>query len=317
MAQEKWTQLVVSTTTFGSDIVSLILTDAGSEGVSVCDSADVLAVMNGEKYWDYIDESLVAEAETQSGEVAVTGGFPTGFDFSPVYAALKDLKNNATEDVGTLSVTLREVNSSDWDSEWKKYYRTLVLGRVAVVPAWESYEKQEGVSAVVRLDPGKAFGTGGHESTAGCLTLLSETDIEGKSVIDYGCGSGILGLAAAGLGAKKCLLIDYDAEAVASARDNAAVSGVEDVCDFLVADSLNEALKAEVILANLTADLLVEFIDGFEAALLPNGVLIAGGVLNGRHAEFEQKACAKFALDKKLTLGDWHAYRFLKREGGV
>ena len=193
--------------------------------------------------------------------------------------------------------------------EWKKYYSVQRLGRLAVVPEWIDYRPQAG-EAVVKIDPGMAFGTGEHESTRICLTLLQECVRGGEEVLDVGCGSGILAAAAIKLGAAHADACDIDPVAVKAAEENAARNGAAEQVR-VTAGSLQECARGEydVILANITADVLIAMSGGFARHLKKGGALIMSGVINARAPQVEEAMkAAGFTCGKKLVSGEWTGY---------
>uniref|UniRef100_UPI00255CF7B5 50S ribosomal protein L11 methyltransferase n=1 Tax=Brachyspira pilosicoli TaxID=52584 RepID=UPI00255CF7B5 len=167
-----------------------------AEVIEVGDSEDIKEVLSSKGNWDYYDESLVRNMPSYA---FVTGCFDEDADISALEETLRGYLGRDAE------ITVSVKDSADWENEWKKYYSPLDFGKIIVVPKWMDgdYSKTK-----ILIDPGMAFGTGLHESTGMCLTLLSDMDVSGKVVLDVGCGSGILGIAALALGASSCSFID-------------------------------------------------------------------------------------------------------------
>jgi len=368
--------LKIETTAEAADIVGLILIEEGSEGVSFnggCGLAE-LESLKKETYWDYVDEGVIKEyaeyaASDANERVFVMGYFTKDKDLTEVERRLDEFKNAAEMPTGSLELTLTITDSAEYENEWKKYYTVTEFESVAIVPAWLPYD---GALPAVRINPGKAFGTGMHETTAMCLSLLdclqnfhsrltasfrqdeilarqvrsvatppprkfpsrqksaryptmlgfassllSRVDIAGKDVLDVGCGSGILGLAALVLGAKGAILTDIDPQAIEAATENAVLNGLEAdirLCDLTQGAGDNTInsfcdFTADVIFANLTADILLKLRPQIPKLLKKGGRLILSGVIEGRAAEIEA-AYSDFELLERLHRGSWFAYLY-------
>lgn len=302
---KKVTQITVYTTSAASDLVADILFEEGSEGVSVYDSSDFAFLLRSDVIWDYVDEGALK----QDPVVRVVGFLPQNAPLEGLRARLAKLKENCPFETGSLELTSQTADADGWAEEWKKYYSVQRLGRLAVVPEWIEYRPQAG-EAVVKIDPGMAFGTGEHESTRICLTLLQECVRGGEEVLDVGCGSGILAAAAIKLGAAHADACDIDPVAVKAAEENAARNGAAEKVR-VTAGSLQECARGEydVILANITADVLIAMSGGFARHLKKGGALIMSGVINARAPQVEEAMkAAGFTCGKKLVSGEWTGY---------
>ncbi|MDP2948518.1 MAG: 50S ribosomal protein L11 methyltransferase [Chloroflexota bacterium] len=201
----------------------------------------------------------------------------------------------------------RWLREEDWAHAWKKFFPVLRLSpRLVLCPTWRSYRARRG-EAVIRLDPGMAFGTGQHPTTLMCLCALEELVRPGMSVLDLGSGSGILALAAARLGAASVLALDTDPQAVEIARENARINGLEAVVR-VEEGSLGEAQGAtfDLLVANISASAIVDLAVAMAAALKPGGVLIAGGFIEEGAAPVAAALTATgLAVECTLSDGDW------------
>lgn len=293
---------VVTTSAF-SDIVSLLLMDAGSEGTSIVDAQDVREVLQDKRFWDYYDDALL----TNDHNVYVSGYFPESFQPDNFLSELENLRSDGG-DVGSLECTWTTLASSDWENEWKKYYKPIALDKVTIVPKWLS-AKNAGIE--VLLDPGMAFGTGNHETTSMCIRLLQRYDWTDKTVFDVGCGSGILGITAVKLGAKTCLMSDIDDNAVVASRENAALNGVSKQITVENRNLLDGTCgQADCIVANITADILLQLYQAIGKSVKSGGVVIISGLIHARADEVRDVYAATMRLEHALREGEWQAFAF-------
>lgn len=296
-------QVTVTTTTEGSDIVASLLMDEGSEGVSIIDHKDVEDLIKSDVIWDYIDDSLKIDDK----KVFVSGFYDEGKNLSSLNQKLDLLKANAAVDVGSLETSVSVNRTEDYENVWKQFYTPIEIGeKLVVVPKWLKHS-DNGRNAVY-IDPGMAFGTGKHETTLMCLKLLDSTDLQDKTVADMGCGSGILGIAAMKLGAKSCMMNDIDPQAVKAAKENAELNGVD--CTILLGDLKNDGEQFDVIIANITADVLIRLSSVIESMAKKGTTVILSGIINER-ADDVVKAYGKFLLKDRIKDGEWQALRYI------
>ena len=293
----KFQHITVKTTHDYADLVASAMFDAGAEGVEILDSEDLRELLRSDTVWDYVDENLlIADPVVRVSAVTAIGNA----GFSALLADELDALAERGAYIG--EVESRVIDDEDWANEWKKYFKPIVTDSVTVVPTWIAYSPREG-EKLLRLDPGMAFGTGEHATTRMCLELMRAA---GRSVIDVGCGSGILGIAAAITGAKSVYMCDIDPQAVKAARNNAELNGV--VCEIEQADLLATSRRAELILANLTADLLIRMAPAVREHLEEGGKLVVSGIIAERLDEVKDAfSRLGYKVEKEAAEGDWRA----------
>ncbi len=208
------------------------------------------------------------------------------------------------------SVECETVDDTDWNENWKKYFKAFEVGKgLAVCPSWESYENRQN-RTVLSLDPGAAFGTGSHATTSLCLEYLEELVNGDTTVLDIGTGSGILAIAARLLGAKSALGVDIDAQSVKTAKANAEINGVTENTEFLVGDLADKVSgKYDVICANIVADVVIRLFDNVGEFMHENTALIVSGIIDMRAADVEKAAIEHgFKIEQHRTREEWNAY---------
>ena len=298
----KYKQVTVKTNHDETELASCAMIEAGSAGASVTDSEDIKEVLSSKGNWDYYDEYLVRKMPSYA---FVTGCFDEDADISALEETLRGYLGRDAE------ITVSVKDSADWENEWKKYYSPLDFGKIIVVPKWMDgdYSKTK-----ILIDPGMAFGTGLHESTGMCLTLLSDMDVSGKVVLDVGCGSGILGIAALALGASSCSFIDIDPQATEATGKNLECNGMEAevICGDL-AEKYNG--KAELVLANLTADILLRLRESLPEVMECGSTIIMSGIIDARAEEIENAFFRSGMFEKagEKNKNGWRAYAAVKK----
>lgn len=301
-------EIVVETTSEGADFVAGIFFSLGASGVTINDPDDINEVLNNARTWDYIEENLL---EKRGGTVKVSCFVSEEDLVRKIAEVRKELASLSGIDMGTLEISVRDYVDSDWLTEWKKYYKPIKAGGFTVVPAWQDYQGSHN-ETIIKIDPTMAFGTGEHESTRLCLTLLSEIEVKGKQVIDVGTGSGILGIGAAKMGAAHCYMCDIDSLSIKSATENACLNDVTGSVTIEESDLISQSgLVADIVLANLTADILIRLADGLPAHIKSGGYLICSGIIHKRKSEvvsvFENLG---LKLEKHLDMGEWDSLMF-------
>ena len=271
--------------------------------------ADGTAVHPNRLVRDPTDE-LAAHADAEAGFVVVAHVADDAEAAARIDAterALWHLQAFGLRPVGTLSV--RHVDDGDWIDAWKEHYVPQRIGRVLIVPSWMPDTMVEPDDVVLRLDPGMAFGTGLHPTTRGCLELLGSLPGIPSPVLDVGCGSGILAIAAVKLGATRAVGIDTDPLAVAATRENATRNDVDQriaVREGTLSAEPSDGVRYPLVLANLVAAVLVSLAEPLAAHLAPGGSLLASGIIAPRATEvIEALAAAGLTVEERRDDGEW------------
>ncbi|HST27971.1 MAG TPA: 50S ribosomal protein L11 methyltransferase [Rudaea sp.] len=213
-------------------------------------------------------------------EVVLQALFDANADRAGLVHALADLVSG----IEPAQIAFREVADQDWTRAWLDTFKPMRFGRRLWIYPWNVNAPNAADTVIVRLDPGLAFGSGTHPTTALCLEWLDGVDLAGKTLIDYGCGSGILAIAALKLGAARAIGVDNDEQAIAASRDNAQRNGVVENLDLYLPQHFPQ-MQSDVLVANILAGPLAELAPVFAQSLKPGGALALSGILDGQQDE--------------------------------
>lgn len=303
----KWTELSVLTTTEAVEAVSNIFHEAGASGVVIEESSELSK--NRENQYGEIYELNPDDYPAQG--VIVKAYLPASSflaeTIEEIKLAIANLKNFDIN-VGENILTTCEVHEEDWATAWKQYYHPIkVSERFTIVPTWEDYQPKNSDEIIIELDPGMAFGTGTHPTTVMCLQALEKTVKAGDVVIDVGTGSGVLSIASALLGANKVHAFDLDPVAVKSAQENVQLNHVEKIVEVEQGNLLEKVqTEADVVVANILAEVIMTFTDDAYSIIKPGGFFITSGII-GAKKEVVKSALEKsgFIIEEVLMLEDW------------
>lgn len=311
----KWVEVTIVTTAEAMEAVSEIFHRAGAAGVVIEDSAELTRTHEQ----NYGELYALEERDYPLEGVRVKGYFPWQEKKQDWFMALRDEVLGLAEyglDPGKGEILLKERDEEEWANAWKEYYHPLRISqKITVCPTWEAYEAADG-ETVIRLDPGMAFGTGTHATTSLSLRLLEKYLQAGEEVADVGCGSGILSIAAAKLGAKRVLALDLDPVALQVARDNVRCNGVEDKIDIRKNDLLEGIAEQtyDLIVANLLADIILRCIPDAAKVLRNNGRFIVSGIIREKAETVKKNLQAQgFHILDEWCEEDWVAMAARKR----
>jgi len=228
--------------------------------------------------------------------------------FAQIKVKLDQLKKQVTGlDLGSLDVKLNNVKEEDWANNWKKYYKPFKIGeRIVIKPSWEKYDKK-GDEIVLEMDPGMAFGTGIHETTALCVYALEKYIKPGDRIVDIGCGTGILAISSVLLGAEYATAIDLDSNAVRIASENVRRNHVEGRVDVIRGNLLDKVEgRYDIAVANILADVIINLSNVIGNYLNPDGLFIASGIILERLQDVTAAAeTAGLEIVEKKTKEEW------------
>lgn len=302
-----WIEVRVITKSEALEPVSGIFYSLDCKGVAIEDPEDILGREQGPLTWDFADINVLEH----KGKVAVVKAYFAEEDnieeiLGYVNEKLVELKEMGI-DLGEAKVEHEKMYEEDWANTWKQYYKPSKVGeKIVVKPIWEEYEQKEG-ELVVNLDPGMAFGTGTHETTRMCIQALEKYVKEESTVFDVGCGSGILAIAAAKLGAKLAVGIDLDPVAVESSIENVGYNNLNNI--EILHGNLVEVIdgKADIVVANILAEIICILTDDVKRVMKDGGVFITSGIIHDRvDMVCEKLEATGFEVIEKNRDGEWN-----------
>lgn len=300
----KWLEVAVTADPESQEIISQVLMDQGVQGLEITDPYAFRQVLEENRYLDYADDGLI---ESYGDRIIIRAYFSADRNIDDLKKKLDMDFQEILGSVPEYSVRIRD--DSEWKDNWKKYYRTFKISdRVVIKPGWEEY-RPEGDEIVVELEPGMAFGTGTHETTRMCASFLDEL-VKGKEkVLDLGCGTGILGIIAAKLGADEVTCVDIDDAAYKVCLENVTknhVSGKVHVINGELKDI--EARKYDIIVANIIADVIISLLPEFRKYSSSTTNILLSGIISERRDEvFNAVKKYGYHLVKEKKEGEWVA----------
>lgn len=304
----KWFEIKIITTSAAIEPVAGIFYGLDVKGVSIEDPNDIYSRQQDKLSWDFADTNIFEYGDKAA---VVKGYFNENESIDSIVKYIEDklaeLKDSGF-DIGEGKVLSSEVYEEDWATSWKKYYKTTKLGnRIVIKPTWEDYDKQPD-EVIVELDPGMAFGTGTHETTIMCVEFLEKYIKKEDTVFDIGTGSGILAIASSKLGAKEVIGVDLDEVAVAAAKENVQFNNLNNV--EIKYGNLVDVIegKADIVVANIIADIVIELTKIIKPFLKEDGLFITSGIIKDRKEDvlnaFKNE---NMTIHEIKEMGDWVA----------
>ena len=290
-----WLELHIDTSTAGIDAVTELLEQQGVAGLIIDDEQDFHDFLeNNHQYWDYVDEDLMAQKRGNSRITFYLTPDEAGINtVAQIRIAMAELKK-AHPEYAPLLLTMDNVSDSDWENNWQQFYKPMEIGeRLLVIPEWETCDPKGRIT--VTLNPGLTFGTGSHATTRLCLRTLDKLVRGGETVLDLGCGSGILSIAALRLGASHAFACDIDDKCVDVAYENAALNGIGKETytvrwgDVTKDSQLQKEMGGgyDIVVANIVADVIIALSTEVRPYLKDNGYFLTSGIIDDRADEVE------------------------------
>lgn len=287
-----WTEVSIYTTTNGIEIINGALLKLNINDAIIEDAGVFEDFLNNEILnWDYYDEDLTKMKDIESCIKVYLADNNQGRELlSRIYEFIEELKeDNMNIELGRLKIKTKILNDEDWANNWKQYFKPFVVSdKIVIKPSWEDYISSIEGEIILEIDPGMSFGTGQHHTTRLCIEQIIKHINKNMEVLDLGCGSGILSIASLLLGAKKCVGVDIDENAVRIARENAALNNIyNDRFKVYCGDvTENKQLQVEIgykkydmIAINIIAQIIIGMSETFPKFLKKGGIVIASGII--------------------------------------
>lgn len=313
-----WYQITIHTVSEAVEAISYILGEMGITGVEIQDPRDILWQEKDPTAWDFIDEDLLAGMNTEEVQMRCYISFAaiqTESDLETIQLKIaEELKQiSAYLPIGTGKMEVSVKNEDDWANAWKKYYKPFRLGHhIHIVPTWIDEDEDLPGDIRITMDPGMAFGSGTHETTSMCITLLEDLIQGGERVFDIGTGSGILGIVAAKVGAGKVVCSDLDANAVLVAKENVEKNQVDDRTEVYMGNLLEvpaySEAQADIVVANIIADVIIGLAPEVRGVIKDHGHFICSGIIKERRQDVEEALLASgYTIKQVAEKGSWVA----------
>ena len=291
-----FSEIAVYTTSDMAEVVAYFLQEVCMDGVSIYDKKDLY----DNPSWDYKEDGI----ELMYASEVVVKGYCNLEDTDSVLHFLRE-KLSVLTDAGSLNIEVKTVDGNAWVDKWRETFRPIETDRLVICPEWQSVETDK---TVFLMDSGVAFGTGQHETTSMCLELLEQLDLLGKSVLDVGCGSGILGLCALLLGAKRAELIDIDVQATDVAKHNAEINGLASRATVKTGNLTEQTNgKFDIVFANLTADILELLRKDISQVVKKGKLVVLSGILDTKLDSVLACYSDIFDVLRVKQKGEWRA----------
>ncbi len=317
----KWNKYRMKTTTQAVDMISYTLGEMGIEGIEI---EDRIPLTEDEKKQMFID--ILPDLGEDDGVAYVSFYVEPEKDhpelMADVHAAVMQLADFV--DVGDVTIEKTQTADVDWMNNWKKYWKPFYVDeKIMIKPTWEETPDVAEGTLIVKLDPGTSFGTGMHHTTRLCITQMKKYLKEGQSLLDVGCGSGILAIIGKLLGAGETLAIDVDPHATEAAGENAAVNGIkaEDL-QILTGDLITDEAfrkscgeeKYDLVLANILADIIIPLSGVIAGLMKPGALFVSSGIINTKAPSVEAALLENdFEIVEETVSGDWVAFTARKK----
>lgn len=310
----KWDKFTIKTTTQAEDLIGAMLMELGIEGVEIENNVPLTKEDQADMFIDFLPELA-----PDDGVSFVSFYLESGVSHDALLAQVKEgiQWQRQFADVGEGSIHSSETQDVDWMNNWKEFFHSFTIEDIVIKPTWEEWKEEDRDKVLIEIDPGVSFGTGKHETTQLCIRELSRhiRDREGLNVLDIGCGSGILSIAALKLGAASVVGTDIDENCMSSARENMRVNRLtDDLFRFYKGNLLDDSKLREtvgeacydIVAANILAEVIVPMAPVVYSCLKPGGTFISSGIIDFKEEEVKAaiEACG-MRVQKVAHQGEW------------
>ena len=294
----KWKKYTIETTTAAEDFMSSMLMELGIEGIEIEDNIPLTKEDQADMFIDFLPELPPDEGISHVSFYIEDDGSDQSDMLRKVKLGLEDLRD--TVDVGSGVISSSETEDLDWINNWKKYFSSFTIGDILIKPTWEEVKPEDADKFMIEIDPGISFGTGKHETTQLCIKQLIkyiESAKKAPTVLDVGCGSGILSIVALKLGAKEVVGTDLDADCMISTRDNMQVNHLDEkLGTFYVGNLIDDTElqkkvgteKYDIVVANILADVIIPMAPVIPDRLKEGGYFITSGIIDFKENEVKE-----------------------------
>ena len=307
----KWDKYTIDTTTEAEDFISMMLSENGIEGIEIEDNVPLTKEETGEMFIDFPPELPPDEGKSKVSFYLEAGEDHTE-TLKAVRIGLEQLRSMV--EIGSGDITSSQTEDIDWINNWKQFFQSFYIDDILIKPTWEPLKEEDKNKFLIEIDPGISFGTGKHETTQLCIRQIRKYLKEGERVLDVGCGSGILSIAALKLGAGSVVGTDVDGDCIISTHENMAVNHLaENSGEFYVGNLIDDKAFQEkigtgydLVVANILADIIIPMAPALYQCAKEQGVLITSGIIDFKENEVKEALeQAGFEILEVNHQGEW------------
>ena len=307
----KWDKYTIDTTTEAEDFISMMLSENGIEGIEIEDNVPLTKEETGEMFIDFPPELPPDEGKSKVSFYLEAGEDHTE-TLKAVRIGLEQLRSMV--EIGSGDITSSQTEDIDWINNWKQFFQSFYIDDILIKPTWEPLKEEDKNKFLIEIDPGISFGTGKHETTQLCIRQIRKYLKEGERVLDVGCGSGILSIAALKLGAGSVVGTDVDGDCITSTHENMTVNHLaENSGEFYVGNLIDDKAFQEkigtgydLVVANILADIIIPMAPALYQCAKEQGVLITSGIIDFKENEVKEALeQADFEILEVNHQGEW------------
>lgn len=307
----KWDKYTIDTTTEAEDFISMMLSENGIEGIEIEDNVPLTKEETGEMFIDFPPELPPDEGKSKVSFYLEAGEDHTE-TLKEVRIGLEQLRSMV--EIGSGDITSSQTEDIDWINNWKQFFQSFYIDDILIKPTWEPLKEEDKNKFLIEIDPGISFGTGKHETTQLCIRQIRKYLKEGGRVLDVGCGSGILSIAALKLGAGSVVGTDVDGDCITSTHENMTVNHLaENSGEFYVGNLIDDkafqkkiGTGYDLVVANILADIIIPMAPALYQCAKEQGVLITSGIIDFKENEVKEALeQAGFEILEVNHQGEW------------